>query len=170
MDDLKALLGEIRACRTCAKDLPLGANPVVRAGVGAKVLIIGQAPGTKVHKTSIPWNDASGDRLRDWLNVDRESFYDSNKFAIMPMGFCYPGRVPNGGDNPPRPECAPLWHDRLKAVLPNIELTLLIGMYAQKVYLGDARKRTMTQTVRVAKSTPHRFSPCHTPVGEIRLG
>lgn len=148
MDELKALLDEIRACRTCAAHLPLGPNPVVRAGLGAKVLIIGQAPGTKVHETSIPWNDASGDRLRDWLAVDRDTFYDPERFAIMPMGFCYPGRAPNGGDNPPRPECAPLWHDRLRALLTQIELTLLVGMYAQKQYLGGQKRRTMTDTVR----------------------
>ena len=148
MDELKDLLDEIRGCCTCAEHLPLGPNPVVRAGKQAKVLIIGQAPGTKVHNTSVPWNDASGDRLRDWLTVDRDVFYDPERFAIMPMGFCYPGRAPNGGDNPPRPECAPLWHARLMKHLKNVELILLIGMYAQKHYLGDRRKRTMTETVR----------------------
>ena len=148
MSDLEALLEEIRHCRTCAEHLPLGPNPVVCAGEDAKVLIIGQAPGTKVHETSIPWNDASGDRLRDWLQINRDDFYDSDRIAIMPMGFCYPGRAPNGGDNPPRPECAPLWHNRLREHLPNIELTLLIGMYAQNQYLGRAKKRTMTETAR----------------------
>ena len=152
MNQLKDLLSDIRTCKVCAEHLPLGPNPVVRADAGAKVLIIGQAPGTKVHETSIPWNDASGDRLRDWLGVRRKDFYDTQKFAIMPMGFCYPGRAPNGGDNPPRGECAPLWHGRMQSHLTGVELTLLVGMYAQNHYLGERRKRTMTQTVRCAQN------------------
>ena len=112
-----------------------------------RVVIVGQAPGTKVHETGIPWNDRSGDRLRDWLALDRERFYDESRIAIVPMGFCYPGRDRNGGDSPPRPECAPLWHVRLRALLPQAALTLLVGSYAQAWYLGARRKATMTETV-----------------------
>ncbi len=111
-------------------------------------MIIGQAPGTKVHETGIPWNDPSGDRLRDWLGVTREVFYDDSRIAIMPMGFCYPGRLERGGDKPPRPECAPAWHESILSGLPNIELTLLVGMYAQKYYLAERNKKTLTETVR----------------------
>ncbi|MDW3205117.1 MAG: uracil-DNA glycosylase family protein [Alphaproteobacteria bacterium] len=145
---LEPLLKEVRSCTICTAHLPLGPRPIVRMKPSARLLIIGQAPGTKVHESGIPWNDPSGDRLRDWLQVDRDRFYDEARIAIMPMGFCYPGRNPKGGDNPPRPECAPAWHDRLMAHLPGIELTLLIGQYAQKRYLGDAAGRTMTESVR----------------------
>ncbi len=146
-DALNTLLAEIRACTHCREHLPLGPRPVVVANSAAKVLIIGQAPGTKVHETGIPWNDRSGDILRGWMGVDRELFYEARKIAIMPMGFCYPGVLKNGGDAPPRPECAPMWHDRLRAHLPNVELTLLAGMYAQAAYLGTARRKTLTETV-----------------------
>jgi uracil-DNA glycosylase len=121
---------------------------VVRMKPGARLLIIGQAPGTKVHETGLPWNDRSGDVLRGWLGMDRDTFYDATCIAIMPMGFCYPGRDPKGGDNPPRPECAPLWHHRLRALLPDIRLTLLVGQYAQMHYLNGLRQKTMTETVR----------------------
>ncbi|WP_336079967.1 uracil-DNA glycosylase family protein [Thalassospira sp. CH_XMU1448-2] len=149
--ELDSLLGDVRACRICADTLPLGPRPVVRMAKGARILIIGQAPGTKVHETGLPWNDASGDRLRDWLDLSVDDFYDPAKLAIMPMGFCYPGRFERGGDLPPRPECAPAWHDALLAHLPDIELTLLIGQYAQERYLGPRRAKTMTETV-------HRFA------------
>ena len=145
---LHDLLKEVRACEICAPDLPLGPRPTVVAKSSAKIMIIGQAPGTKVHETGIPWNDPSGDRLRNWLSVTREIFYDGSKIAIMPMGFCYPGRLERGGDNPPRPECAPAWHEKILAGLPNIELTLLVGMYAQKYYLAEQNKKTLTETVR----------------------
>lgn len=145
---LETLLEEVRSCHVCSSSLPLGPRPVVRIHPNASLLIIGQAPGTKVHETGIPWNDPSGDRLRTWMAIDRDGFYDSNRIAIMPMGFCYPGRAPNGGDNPPRPECAPLWHKRLLDFLPNLSLTLLVGSYAQKHYLGKRGARTMTETVR----------------------
>jgi uracil-DNA glycosylase len=147
MSRLDALLGEVRACTLCAESLPLGPRPTLRARRSARLLIVGQAPGTKVHETGIPWNDPSGNRLRDWLSIGRDDFYDEAKVAIIPMGFCYPGRLPNGGDAPPRPECAPRWHARLRALLPNIELTLLVGSYAQAYYLKDRRARTMTETV-----------------------
>lgn len=144
----EALLREVRACRHCAPHLPLGPRPVVRMAPMARLLIIGQAPGTKVHESGLPWNDRSGDVLRDWLRMDRDAFYDASRIAIMPMGFCYPGRDAKGGDHPPRPECAPLWHERLLRHLPAIQLTLLVGQYAQARYLGERRQATLTETVR----------------------
>ncbi|MBB09897.1 MAG: IclR family transcriptional regulator [Alcanivorax sp.] len=146
MSSLISLLEEVRACRLCEAHLPLGPHPVVRAGQSARLLIVGQAPGTRVHETGIPWNDPSGDRLRDWLQMDREAFYDENQIAIIPMGFCYPGRG-KGGDLPPRPECAPQWHERLLAELPDLQLTLLVGQYAQKYYLPSPGK-TLSDNVR----------------------
>jgi len=146
-DALATLLIQVRACRLCEAHLPLGPRPVLRADAGARVLIVGQAPGTRVHATGIPWNDPSGDRLRAWLAVDRDAFYDERRFAIIPAGLCYPGRG-RSGDLPPRPECAPLWHPRLRALLPDIGLTLLVGQYAQAFYLGGRRKSTLTDTVR----------------------
>jgi uracil-DNA glycosylase len=160
---LAALLREVRACRICAADLPLEPRPVLRAKASARLLIIGQAPGTKVHESGIPWNDRSGDRLRDWLQLDREVFYDEKRVAIMPMGFCYPGVDANGGDRPPRRECAPLWHARVLQRLPNIELTLLVGGYAQKHYLGDGCAATMTETVRRWRGHADRFIPLPHP-------
>lgn len=145
---LDRLLAEIRGCRLCADHLPLGPRPVVRAAPTATMLIIGQAPGTKVHESGIPWNDRSGDRLRDWLQMDRDRFYDESRIAIMPMGFCYPGVDARGGDKPPRPECAPAWHERLMAELPAVSVTLLVGQYAQARYLGKARAPTLTETVQ----------------------
>jgi uracil-DNA glycosylase len=149
---LDNLLTEIRACRICAAHLPLSPRPVVVARPSARILIIGQAPGTKVHQTGIPWNDRSGDTLRGWMGIDRDTFYDPDRIAILPMGFCYPGVMPSkngksGGDAPPRPECAPEWHERVLAHLPQIELILLAGMYAQARYLGERRKKTLTETV-----------------------
>ena len=134
--DLAGLLAEIRACRACAADLPLGPRPVLRASASARVLIVGQAPGTRVHATGIPWNDPSGERLRGWLGMTPATFYDESRIAILPMGFCYPGRLPRGGDAPPRPECAALWRERLLAHLPNLQLTLLVGHYAIRHALG----------------------------------
>ncbi len=146
-ETLKDLLREIRACTACADSLPLGPRPVLAATETARVLVVGQAPGTRVHETGIPWNDPSGDRLRDWLQVDRATFYDTSRFAIVPMGFCYPGRG-RSGDLPPRPECARLWRERLLARLPNIHLTLLIGAHAQRWHLRRRARRTLTETVR----------------------
>jgi uracil-DNA glycosylase len=164
MDDeaLEALLREVRACRHCEAHLPLGPRPVLRAGVHARVLIVGQAPGTRVHATGIPWNDPSGERLRDWLQVDREAFYDERRFAIIPAGLCYPGRG-RSGDLPPRPECAPRWHPPLRALLPAIELTLLVGQYAQSFYLGPRRKVTLTATVRAWQEYGPAFLPLPHP-------
>ncbi len=144
---LDDLLTQIRACRLCAAQLPLGPRPVVRASASARILIIGQAPGTKVHASGVPWDDRSGERLRDWLGVDADMFYDERRIAIVPMGFCYPGTDAHGGDRPPRPECAPHWHPRIMPHLPRIGLTLLIGQYAQRAYLGPRRKASMTATV-----------------------
>ncbi len=143
------LLNEIRDCSHCKEHLPLGPRPVVRASKTARVLIIGQAPGTKVHASGIPWDDASGKRLREWLALTPEQFYDDSQIAIMPMGFCYPGKG-KSGDLPPRKECAPLWHTLLLEQMPNIELVLLIGQYAQNHYLpADFLKQYKTLTERV---------------------
>lgn len=143
---LDALLVDVRACRVCERDLPLGPRPIVSATTDARILIVGQAPGAKVHASGIPWNDASGERLRGWLGVEAASFYDPTQFAIIPMGFCYPGRG-SGGDKPPRRECAQLWLDSLLEKLDKIELTLLIGQYAQRHFLGGRRKASLTETV-----------------------
>ncbi len=146
--ELDRVLCAARACRVCAAELPLGPRPVLRARATARLLIVGQAPGTRVHETGIPWNDPSGNRLRAWLGIDRETFYDQDRIAIVPMGFCYPGRDSRGGDRPPRPECAPLWHPPLLAALPAVALTLLVGLYAQRRYLDTRRRPTLTETVR----------------------
>ncbi len=138
---LPELLQEVRACRICADVLPLGPRPVVQADALARILIVGQAPGLRVHETGIPFNDPSGDRLRNWLGMPRDEFYDPEKVAILPMGFCYPGRG-KSGDKPPRPECAPAWRQRLLDQLPNIELTLLVGRYAQEWHLGKGHSLT----------------------------
>ncbi|MGO9787163.1 MAG: uracil-DNA glycosylase family protein [Stellaceae bacterium] len=145
---LDSLLAEVRACRLCAKHLPLGPRPVVRIAGSARILILSQAPGTRVHETGLTFNDRSGDRLREWLAMDRETFYDEARVAVLGMGFCYPGRDAKGGDLPPRPECAPLWHPRLLAELPQAELTLLVGSYAIDYYLPESRYPSMTETVR----------------------
>jgi len=161
-DDLAALLAKVRACRLCEPHLPLGPRPVLRAAPGARILVVGQAPGTKVHETGIPWNDPSGDRLRDWMAIDRDTFYDEARIAIIPSAFCYPGRLPRGGDAPPRPECAPLWHPPLLARLPNIALTVAAGQYAHANLLGPRRRKTLGATVEAWRDylpevivTPH---------------
>ena len=146
MPALPTLLDEIRRCTLCSPYLPLGPRPVLQAGAGARILIASQAPGRKVHASGKPFTDASGDRLREWLGMPSEVFYDASKVAIMPMGFCYPGTGPSG-DLPPRPECAPAWRSRLLAALPDIELTLVIGRYAMGWHLPDAGPM-LTETVR----------------------
>ncbi len=146
--DLTETLRAARACTLCAAHLPLGPRPIVRAQETARLLIIGQAPGTRVHESGVPWNDRSGDRLRDWLQIDGDTFYDESRIAIVPMGFCYPGVDARGGDKPPRPECAPAWHPPILEGLPKVELTLLVGQYAQGHYLGKRRKKTLSETVR----------------------
>lgn len=160
---LAALVEKARACRVCEAHLPLGPRPVLRASATAKLLIVGQAPGTKVHVSGIPWNDASGDRLRRWLDLDRDTFYDESRIAIMPMGLCYPGVDKNGGDSPPRPECAPLWHPPLLALMPQVELVLLVGSHAQAWYLGKQRRKSMTETVAAWRDYLPRFIPTPHP-------
>jgi uracil-DNA glycosylase len=146
-DRVDELLGEIRACRICAAHLPLGPRPVLQASATSRLLIVSQAPGRKVHETGIPFNDPSGDRLRDWLGIDKAMFYDTGRVAIVPMGFCFPG-TGRGGDLPPRPECAPAWHPRLLPLLKQVQLTLVIGQYAQAGLLGVARGTRLTDTVQ----------------------
>lgn len=141
------LLKEIRSCRACREHLPLGPRPVLSVHPAARILLVGQAPGRRVHESGVAWDDASGDRLRDWLGVDRECFHDPRRFALVPMGFCYPGTGASG-DLPPRPECAPLWHGPLLDALGEIRLTLLVGRHAQERYLGERAGRTLTATVR----------------------
>ncbi len=153
------MAAEARACTLCAPHLPHAPRPVLRCGPRARVAIIGQAPGAKVHESGIPWDDDSGDHLREWLNVDRATFDDANAFAILPMGFCWPGRR-SGGDLPPRPECAPAWHPRLLDALPNVKLLLLVGQYAHARYLGARRKSSLTETVRAFGE----YLPDHIPL------
>ncbi|MGB1455924.1 uracil-DNA glycosylase family protein [Spongiibacter marinus] len=146
MENLQQLLNEVAACRLCESALPLGPRPVLRVAPEARILIIGQAPGLKVHNSGLPWDDPSGDRLRGWLNIDREQFYRDARLGILPMGFCYPGKG-KSGDLPPRPECAPTWHERLLQQMPQMEVVLLIGQYAQKRYAGDD-ETNLTERVR----------------------
>ncbi|MCA1908374.1 MAG: uracil-DNA glycosylase family protein [Magnetospirillum sp.] len=160
MTTLDDILAAARACTLCAPHLPLGPRPVLRASATARLLIIGQAPGTRVHETGIPWNDRSGQRLRHWLALDEAIFYDESRVAILPTGLCYPGRAANGGDLPPRPECAPLWHPKVMALMPDIRLILLVGSYAQAFVLGNRRRPTMTETVRDHPA----FGPLHWPL------
>jgi uracil-DNA glycosylase len=141
------LIAEARSCRRCAADLPLGPRPVVRGLPSARLLIISQAPGTRAHATGLSFDDASGDRLRTWLALGRTAFYDEARVAIMPIGFCYPGRAARGGDRPPRPECAPLWHDRLLIHFAELRLTLLVGAYAVRYYLPQSRRRPLATTL-----------------------
>ena len=156
------LLREIRACDICAEHLPLGPRPVLVAHRAARILIIGQAPGIRVHESGIAWDDPSGDRLRDWLGLDREQFYDDKKVALVPMGFCYPGKG-RSGDLPPRPECAATWHKALLRHMPNIELTLLLGKYALARYLGERRQKDLTETVRAWQKYRPRYVPLPHP-------
>jgi uracil-DNA glycosylase len=144
LHDLKR---EIEACRVCASDLPHEPRPVVHLSSSARLCIVGQAPGTRVHKTGIPFNDPSGDRLRAWMGITRETFYDEGQIAIVPMGFCFPGLDAKGGDLPPRKECAPLWRERVFEQLESVSLTLLVGGYAQKWHLKGHAKKTLTETV-----------------------
>ncbi len=156
---LEGLLSAVRDCRACEKHLPLGPRPVLRARDTARILVVSQAPGARVHASGIPWDDPSGARLRAWMGVEADAFYDDSQIAIIPMGYCYPGRG-NGGDLPPRRECATLWLDHLLAKLPNIEMTLLIGLYAQRHFLGNRRKASLTETVKAWRE----FAPEYLPL------
>ena len=152
---MNSLIAEIKKCKICLPHLEYGVNPVMAASTKSKIVIIGQAPGSIVHKTGVPWEDKSGDRLRDWLGVSTDDFYNTDLFAILPMGFCYPGKG-KSGDLPPRPECAPTWHQLVLDQFENLELTLLIGAYAQKYYLQKTAKSTLTETVKNYKE----YLPC----------
>lgn len=140
------LLQQIRACTVCESFLPLGANPIIQAHPKSKIIIIGQAPGIKAHQSNIPWNDPSGDQLRKWLNVTKEQFYNPKFFALVPIGFFYPGKG-KSGDLPPRKECAPLWHERLLNEMKDVQLILLVGQYAQKYYLKENSYQNITENV-----------------------
>lgn len=156
---MQDLLERIAACTICKDYLPFPPKPVLAASQQSRILVIGQAPGLKVQNSGIPWDDASGNELRRWLGVEREDFYDTQKFALVPMGFCYPGKG-KSGDLPPRPECAPTWHPPLLQYMPNIKLTLLIGQYSQQRYLGKAFKPSLTENVRHY----HEFLPQYLPL------
>ena len=161
------LLAQVRACRYCEASLPLGPRPVLRASASARLLIGGQAPGTKVHASGIPWNDPSGDRLRQWLQLEREQFYDESRIAIVPMGFCYPGRG-KSGDLPPPPDCAPLWHEQLLQHMPQLQLILLVGSYAQQYYQGQTPatavpRETLTARVQRWREFGSRYFPLPHP-------
>jgi len=156
---LQSLLAQIRACRACEAHLPHGPRPVLQVGRLARVLVVGQAPGARVHASGVPWDDKSGERLRDWMGVDRETFYDPDRVALVPMGYCYPGRGASG-DLPPRPECAALWLERVLAEMPHIRLTLLVGAYAQRKFLADARRASLTDTVAAWRD----FGPSRLPL------
>lgn len=158
---MQNLLAEIKGCEVCKAYLPLGPRPVVAANPYARIAIIGQAPGTKVHQSGIPWDDPSGKQLRKWLDITDEVFYDETKIALVPMGFCYPGKG-KGGDLPPRPECAPLWHLPLFSKMPALELVILIGSFAQSYYLKEKAQKNLTETVSAyQKHLPQYFPLPH---------
>ena len=165
---LDGLLEEIRACRHC-RDAPIGRalphepRPVLQASASARLAIIGQAPGTRVHQSGRPFTDPSGERLRDWLGIRPEIFYDAERVAIIPMGFCFPGQDAKGGDLPPRRECAGLWRARLFATLPAIETTVLVGQYAQEWHLGERAKPSLTKTVAAWRDYAPAFFPTPHP-------
>ena len=162
MENLKSLLSEIRGCRHCEEYLPHGPRPVLVAKSSATILIIGQAPGLSVHQSGVAWDDPSGNRLRDWMGITSNDFYDPTNIAIVPMGFCYPG-TGDSGDLPPRKECSELWHQRLLKQLTNVKLTLLIGKYAQSYMLQSRNKSTLTKTVLAWKEYRPRLLPLPHP-------
>jgi len=157
------LLKDIRACRLCAAHLPHEPRPVLRAKPAARLVIAGQAPGTRVHASGMPFTDPSGDRLRDWLGVDKDRFYDEKRIAIVPMGFCFPGLDAKGGDLPPRKECAPAWREQVFANLKRVELTVLVGSYAQGWHLKGRTKPTLTETVKAWREYGPAFVPLPHP-------
>lgn len=169
MEDFERIVAEVRRCELCAPGLPLGPKPVFRVHHQAKLLIVGQAPGTRVHDSGIPFNDQSGRRLRDWMGVDRMVFYDSQKIGILPMGFCYPGRG-KSGDLPPRRECAETWRDLLLGLMPDIQLTLVIGKYAMDWHLKHRQKKNVTETVKAWREYLPDFFPLCTQVLVIQCG
>ncbi|MGV3743508.1 MAG: uracil-DNA glycosylase family protein [Burkholderiaceae bacterium] len=160
--DLHCTIAEIKECRQCAAHFSHAPRPVFSAGPSARLLIVGQAPGLKVQQSGIPWNDLSGQLLRTWLQLTPEQFYDERQIAIVPMGLCYPGKG-RSGDLPPRPECAPLWHERLLASMPEVRLTLLIGQYAQRYYLRENAKTSLTETVAHFRDYLPRYFPLPHP-------
>ena len=162
-DTLDSVVAEIRDCRICAAHLPHGVRPILHVSASAKIAIVGQAPGLRVHKSGLSFNDASGDKLRAWLKMDRETFYDTGRVAIVPMGFCFPGYDKNGSDKPPRKECARHWRTRLFDVLPQFKLVLLVGSYAQSWHLGESVKANMTETVRAWREYAPRYIPLPHP-------
>jgi uracil-DNA glycosylase len=155
---MKQLLENIRKCENCKRFLPFAPRPVVQASAGSKIVIIGQAPGLKVQQSGVPWDDLSGNELRRWLGVNKEQFYNPRLFALIPMGFCYPGKG-TSGDLPPRPECAPLWHALLMAKMPKVKLIILVGQYAQKYYLKEKIKPSLTETVRSYREYMPQYLP-----------
>ena len=159
MTKLAQLLKEVRGCQECAAKLPHAPRPILAAHRDARIVIIGQAPGARVYESGVAWDDASGKRLRDWMGISREDFYDPSIVALVPMGFCYPGKGASG-DLPPRPECAPLWHERLLGQMKKLTLTLLVGSYAQNYYLGSKAKKTLTETVQSWRE----FAPAQFPL------
>ena len=159
---LSAVSREARGCRFCEKSLPQEPKPIFRVGKTARLLIVGQAPGRRVHQTGIPWNDPSGEVLRAWLAMERAAFYDTARIAIVPVGLCYPGTV-DGADLPPCRDCAPLWQPRFRAVLPEIRLTLLVGSYAQAYYLKKSVKKNVGETVRAFREYLPEFFPLPHP-------
>lgn len=161
-NSMEELLKTIRHCKICEEFLTHGCRPVMAASRESKLVIIGQAPGRRVHESGIPWDDASGDNLRSWLGIDQAVFYDPTKIALVPMGFCYPG-TGKSGDLPPRPECAPQWHEQVLSKMPNVQLTLLIGQYAQNHYLGAAAKKNLTETVRSFEAYLPKYLPLPHP-------
>ncbi len=162
VENLRTLAAAVRSCRLCADHLPLGPRPVLRVSSTARLLFAGQAPGTKVHESGTPWNDASGNRLRDWLNLPKPVFYDDSKVAIIPQAFCYPGKGANG-DLPPPPICQRTWHPRLHAAMPQIETYILAGRYAQAYHLGASRKRTLSETVAAWQEYAPKYFPLPHP-------
>lgn len=168
MSTIPQLLTEARNCTHCAKCLPLGPRPIVSFSARTKIWLISQAPGSVVHKNGVAWLDQSGKRLRQWLGVDDATFYNPDHFGILPMGFCYPGKG-KSGDLPPRPECAPLWHDRMLAAVPGTQLKILIGQYAQKAYLQTRRKRNLTETVKAFRTFQPDYFPLPHPSPRNRI-
>jgi uracil-DNA glycosylase len=162
-ETLDAAIAAARACTICAKELPLGPRPVLLVRATTRLLIVSQAPGTRVHETGLPFNDRSGDRLREWLGIDRDTFYGHPNLGIIGVGLCYPGVDAKGGDKPPMKICAPTWHPRIRPLLTQVKLTLLVGSYAQDFYLGPRREVSMTETIAAWRDHLPEFLPLPHP-------